>query len=54
MREVTDLEKAFYELQKIQQQINLLSDFLLSKLRHQAADESKGNDLIDPRTGQKF
>ena len=54
MREVTDLEKAFYELEKIKQQVNMLSDFLLSKLRDQVANESKSNDLIDPRTGQKF
>jgi hypothetical protein len=54
VREVTDLEKAFYELEKIRRQVNLLSDFLMSKLREQATDESTANDLIDPRTGKKF
>jgi hypothetical protein len=54
MHEVTDLERAFHKLEKIKQQVNLLSDFLASKLRDQATDECKINDLIDPRTGKKF
>ena len=54
MREVTDLEKAFYELEKIKQQVDLLSDFLLSKLNDHIDDEFKANELIDPRTGEKF
>ena len=54
MREATDLVKVFHELEKIKQQINLLSDFISSKLKDQAAGESKSNDLIDPRTGKKF
>jgi hypothetical protein len=54
MDEISDLQRAFYELEKIKQQVNLLSDFLLSKLRDHAADELKSNELIDPRTGEKF
>jgi uncharacterized protein YPO0396 len=52
--EINDLQRAFYELEKIKQQVNLLSDFLLSKLRDQVGNESKSDELIDPRTGQKF
>jgi hypothetical protein len=54
MDEVSDLERAFFELQKIQQQLNLLANFIASKLRDQAGGDSKSNDLIDPRTGKKF
>ena len=54
MREIDDLERVFYELEKIKQQVNCLSDFLLSKLRDQIGDTGRSNDLIDPRTGQRF
>jgi len=54
MDEITDLEKAFYELEKIKQQINLLSDFLASKLRDQANTQPKTSGMVDPRTGELF
>ena len=53
-KEVTDLVKAFYELEKIKQQVNLLSDFLLSKINAGGEVQQQSKDMIDPRTGLPF
>ena len=54
LREITDLEQAFYEIEKIKQQVNLLSDSLLSKIKDKNAVTQKSNEMIDPRTGKPF
>jgi len=53
LEEISDLEKVFYELEKIKQQVNLLSDFLASKLRSQA-DTQQTSEMLDPITGKPF
>ena len=55
-QEISDFERAFFELEKIRQQVDNLSDFLLGKIRE---SQSNGGDqrpkgLTDPRTGELF
>jgi len=61
-KEISDIEQAFYELDKVRQQakllfqqIDLLSDFLLSRIKP-PDNEVKQNSgqMIDPRTGKPF
>lgn len=54
MHEITDLEQAYFELEKIKTQVNALSDFLSSKLRQQYAAKPKTKGMIDPRSGKHF
>jgi hypothetical protein len=54
LSEISDLERAFHELQRIKQQINLLSDFLGSKLKDQERSRPRASGMIDPRTGKPF
>jgi len=52
--EITEIEQAFFELEKIKRQINALSDFLSSKIRDKKTAASKTQGMIDPRTGEQF
>jgi len=54
LSEITDLEQAYFELEKIKTQVNALSDFLSSKLRDQYAAKPKTKGMIDPRSGRHF
>ena len=53
-QEITKLEQAFHELEKIKQQVILLSDFLLSQIKAEKKSEQKNRGMIDPRTGRPF
>ena len=54
LSEITDIEQAFFELERIKRQINALSDFLAAKLRDQHSSAPKTVGMIDPRTGKPF
>ena len=43
-----------FEVEKIKAQINVLSDFLASKLREDDNHKPKTKGMIDPRTGKPF
>ena len=54
-KEISDYERAYFELEKIRQQVDSLSDFLLSKIREEHSSTSRRRKtLIDPRTGEPF
>jgi len=53
-REITDYERAFFELEKIRQQVDNLSEFLLSKIKQDRDDGQRPKTLLDPRTGEPF
>jgi hypothetical protein len=53
-KQITDLEAAYFELQKIKRRVNALSDFLASKISGQHSNKPKTQFLIDPRTSQPF
>jgi len=54
LQKITDLEQAFYELEKIKQHVNMLSDFLLSKIKANGEVKQQTSGMIDPRTGLPF
>jgi hypothetical protein len=54
MQEISELEQAYHELQKIQRQVSALSDFLASKLRDQHASAPRTKGMVDPRTNRPF
>ena len=49
-----DMQQVYCRLQEIQQEIALLSDFVLSKIRIENELKQKSRDMIDPRTGLPF
>jgi hypothetical protein len=54
LNEITDLERAYFELEKIKRQVNTLSDFLSARLRHNQPRKPKTIGMRDPRTGNRF
>jgi len=54
LQEITEIEQAYHEIEKIKRQVNALSEFLASKLRSQHGHSPKTKGMIDPRTGQPF
>ena len=54
IQEITELEQAFFQIEKIKAQVNALSDFLAAKLTAQHAHKPKNAGMIDPRTGRRF
>jgi len=54
IKEITDIEQVYFEVQKIKQQVNVLSDFLASRLKHKQQHKPKTAGMIDPRTGKPF
>ncbi len=54
IKKISDWEQTYFELKKIQRQLDALSDFLLSKMRDGQAHKPKTEHMLDPRTGRKF
>ena len=54
LREISDLEQAFHQLELIKRQVHALSEFLASKMRDQYTKKPKTSGMIDPRTGKPF
>jgi hypothetical protein len=53
-KQITDLEAAYFELEKIKQRVNALLDFLASKFNDQHPNKPKTEVLLDPRTNKPF
>jgi hypothetical protein len=48
-------KRAFHELEKIKRQVELLSDFLLSKIEPgEKVKQPRSKVMIDPRTNKPF
>jgi hypothetical protein len=54
MQEISEIEQAYHELEKIKRQMDALSDFLASKLRDRHTSAPKTRGMIDPRTNRPF
>ena len=54
LKEISELEQAYHQLDQIKRQVNALSDFLASKLRDKHDHKPKTRGMLDPRTGKPF
>lgn len=52
--EIADLQEVYYRIEKMKQELNLLSDFVASKIQAEKPITDKPAVLLDPRTGQPF
>ena len=54
LKEISELELAYHQLEQIKRQVNALSDFIASKLRDKHTAKPKTSGMIDPRTDKPF
>ena len=54
LNRITELEQVYFELAKIRRQVDVLSDFIASKLRDQHGHAPQTEGMIDPRTNKPF
>ena len=53
-QEIRNLEEVFYRIQKMKQELNLLADFVASKIQAEKPATDQPAALLDPRTGRPF
>ena len=52
--EITPIERAVFEIQKIRKELDALEDFLLSELKQNRQAKPRSEGIVDPRTGRLF
>ena len=54
LKEISELERAFFELKRIKKEIDNLYDFIAAALSTKDNRKPKNDYMIDPRSGEKF
>ena len=54
LKEISKLQQAYFQLEKIKAEIDALSDFLVTELESQHPHKPKTKGMMDPRTNLPF
>jgi len=52
--EISAIERAYFEIQRIRKELDALEDFLLSELKQNREAKPRSDGIVDPRTGKLF